>query len=159
MRTVRNITVAVSPELYRQTRLLAAEYDTTVTGLVAYLLERMPKALKAARFPVGGPQSAASGQPQSGGQIPASTANMPTPSPSPPPEKIALSGCEAVNPNLKPSLSVTCEGKPNSGTAPVAQYAEQDTQFKRLISKLKSAYWRCNPVKRAPAAPQQVVKL
>jgi len=55
MRTVRNITVAVTPELYRQTRLLAAEYDTTVTALVAYLLERMPYALKASRFPVGGP--------------------------------------------------------------------------------------------------------
>jgi hypothetical protein len=55
MRTVKNITVAVSPELYRQTRMLAAEYDSTVTAMVAYLLERMPKALKAARFPVGGP--------------------------------------------------------------------------------------------------------
>jgi hypothetical protein len=63
MRTRRNITVAVSPELYRQTRMLAAEYDATVTTLVAYLLERMPTALKAARFPVGGPQSAASAQP------------------------------------------------------------------------------------------------
>jgi hypothetical protein len=35
MRTIRNITVAVSPELYRQTRMLAAEYDSTVTAMVA----------------------------------------------------------------------------------------------------------------------------
>jgi hypothetical protein len=32
MRTVRNITVAVTPELYRQTRMLAAEYNSTVTA-------------------------------------------------------------------------------------------------------------------------------
>ena len=42
MRNVRSITEAVTPELYRQTRMLAVEYDTTVTALVAYLLERMP---------------------------------------------------------------------------------------------------------------------
>jgi hypothetical protein len=30
MRTVRNITVAVEPELYRQTRKIAADYDTTL---------------------------------------------------------------------------------------------------------------------------------
>lgn len=52
MRKVRNITVAVTPELHRQTRRLAAEMDTTVTALVAYLLERMPAALKAAGYPV-----------------------------------------------------------------------------------------------------------
>jgi hypothetical protein len=52
MREVRNITVAVTPELHRQTRKLAAEMDTTVTALVAYLLVRMPAALKAAGYPV-----------------------------------------------------------------------------------------------------------
>ena len=56
MRTVRNITVAVDPELYRQTRRLAAEYNTSVTGMVRYLLTAMPEALKAARFPGGCPQ-------------------------------------------------------------------------------------------------------
>jgi hypothetical protein len=34
MRTVRNITVAVDPELYRQTRRIAADYDTTVADRV-----------------------------------------------------------------------------------------------------------------------------
>jgi hypothetical protein len=57
MRKVRNITVAVDPELYRQTRRLAAEYDTTVTDMVRYLLERFPRALKESRYPGGRPQS------------------------------------------------------------------------------------------------------
>ena len=57
MRKVRNITVSVDPELYRQTRRLAAEYDTNVTDIVRFLLERLPGALKAARYPGGHPQS------------------------------------------------------------------------------------------------------
>jgi hypothetical protein len=54
MRTVRNITVCVSPELYRQTKQLAAKYDTTVTGVVAFLLERLPDAVARAAYPEGG---------------------------------------------------------------------------------------------------------
>ena len=56
MRTVRNITVCVSPELYRQTRRLAAEYNTSVTDRLRFLLLAMPEALKAARYPGGRPQ-------------------------------------------------------------------------------------------------------
>ena len=56
MRTVRNITVAVEPELYRQTRRIAADYDTTVTDMVRYLLVVLPEAVKAARYPGGRPQ-------------------------------------------------------------------------------------------------------
>jgi hypothetical protein len=56
MRTVRNITVAVPTELYRQTRKLAADYDSTVTDMVRYLLRALPEALKAARYPGGRPQ-------------------------------------------------------------------------------------------------------
>jgi hypothetical protein len=37
MRTVRNITVAVEPELYRQTRKIA-DYDTTITDMVRFPL-------------------------------------------------------------------------------------------------------------------------
>jgi hypothetical protein len=51
MRTVRNITVAVDPELYRQTRRIAAEYDTTVTDMVRFLLLVLPEAVKAVRYP------------------------------------------------------------------------------------------------------------
>jgi hypothetical protein len=36
MRTVRNITVAVDPELYRQTRRIAADYDATVADRVRW---------------------------------------------------------------------------------------------------------------------------
>ncbi len=46
MRQTKHITVAVPVDLYRQTRRLAAEYDTTVTALVAYLIERLPLHLK-----------------------------------------------------------------------------------------------------------------
>ena len=56
MRTVRNITIAVDPELYRQTRCLAAEYNTSITGMVRYLLGVLPEALKAARVHGGRPQ-------------------------------------------------------------------------------------------------------
>jgi hypothetical protein len=49
MRTVRNI--AVDPELYRQTRRIAAEYDTTVTDRVRFLLLSLPEAVKNARNP------------------------------------------------------------------------------------------------------------
>jgi hypothetical protein len=63
MRNVKNITVAVPVDLYRQTRKLAAEYDTTVTAMVAYLLQRLPDALKRAHFPVGGPKWAPATRP------------------------------------------------------------------------------------------------
>jgi hypothetical protein len=53
MRNVKHITV-VPLDLYRQTRRLAAEYDTTVTALVAYLLERLPIHVQKARLPKGG---------------------------------------------------------------------------------------------------------
>jgi hypothetical protein len=56
MRTVRNITVAVEPELYRQTHRIAAEYDTTVTDMVRFLLLVLPDAVKDARYPGGRPQ-------------------------------------------------------------------------------------------------------
>jgi uncharacterized DUF497 family protein len=49
MRKVRNITVEVSPETYRETRRLAADYETTVTAMVVYFLERMPLRLMKAR--------------------------------------------------------------------------------------------------------------
>ena len=55
MRKVKNITVCVTPEIYRQARHLAAEYNSTVSTIVAWLLERLPAALERTRFPKGGP--------------------------------------------------------------------------------------------------------
>ena len=129
MRTVRNITVAVSPELYRQTRMLAVEYDSTVTAMVAYLLAAMPRALKAARFPVGGPQSAASARPAPSANAPASSVNPPSP------EKIAHSGCAAVNPNLNPALSKACEDTLQGNTAPVQQYADTNQHISKDLQQ------------------------
>jgi hypothetical protein len=39
---MRNITVAVPDDVYRRARLWAAEHDTSVSAVVAYLLETMP---------------------------------------------------------------------------------------------------------------------
>ena len=69
MSKVKHITVAVSPELYRQTRHLAANHDTTVPELVKYLLLKLPEALKAARYP-GGPPRFASPPPPVGPSSP-----------------------------------------------------------------------------------------
>jgi len=44
-RITKHITVSVDARLYRETRQLAAEYDTTVTALVSYLIERLPRLL------------------------------------------------------------------------------------------------------------------
>lgn len=46
MREVRHITVAVTPDLYRQTRRIAADYDTTVTAIVADLLHKLPRLVR-----------------------------------------------------------------------------------------------------------------
>jgi len=56
MQRIRHITVAVSDDLYRQTRRLAAQYDTTVTEMVRFLLLTLPDAVEAALFPGGRPQ-------------------------------------------------------------------------------------------------------
>ncbi len=117
MRKVKNITVCVTPEIYRQTRHLAAEYDSTVSAIVAWLLQRLPAALERSRFPKGGPKPSASPAPAA---APAS-AGSPTPSPSSP-EKIAISGCETVTPHLTNDFSRACGNPADAVTAPVQLY-------------------------------------
>ena len=114
MRTVRNITVAVEPELYRQTRRIAADYDTTVTDMVRFLLLALPDAVKAARYPGGAPQfglavyrrdrAAASAPPA------ATSPNPPTPSP----EKSEISPCTPVNASKPHSLQQLARQQPAS---------------------------------------------
>ena len=48
----KQITVAVTPTHYCEIRMLAAELDTTVTHLVAYLPKRIPGALRPANHPI-----------------------------------------------------------------------------------------------------------
>ena len=98
MREVRHITVAVSPEIYCQSRKLAAEMDSTGTAMVAYLLQRFPSALKAAGYNVTAP-------PRASHPVASKT---PNPDPVPncqaceycakPPPQTAISGCETVKP-------------------------------------------------------------
>ena len=99
MRTVRNITVAVEPELYRQTRRIAADYDTTVTDMVRFLLLALPEAVKAARYPGGRPQfgRAAYLRDRAAASAPPATpaANPTTPSP----QKSEIPPCTPVNAN------------------------------------------------------------
>jgi hypothetical protein len=101
MRAVRNITVAVEPELYHQTRKTAAEYNTSVTDMVRFLLPILPEAVKAARYPGGRPQFGLAAAPA-----------QPTPST----EKSEISPCTPVNPAQPPSLSATCEARLPSRT-------------------------------------------
>jgi len=108
MRTVRNITVAVEPELYRQTRRIAADYDTTVTDMVRFLLLALPEAVKAARYPGGRPQfGLAAARAARAAAPPAAPApNPPAPSlpASPSPGKSEISPCTPVNPTNPVSL-------------------------------------------------------
>jgi len=102
MRKVKNITLCVSPAVYCQTRHLAADYDTTVSGIVAWLLERLPAALERTQFPKGGPR--------------------PTPSPSTE-ERSANFDCETVSSPVTPNLPRTCGQPPDVVTAPVQLYS------------------------------------
>ncbi len=108
MRTVRNITVAVEPELYRQTRKIAADYDTTVTDMVRFLLLVLPEAVKAARYPGGRPQFglAAARAARAAAPPAAPVPNPPAPSlpATPSPEKSEISPCTPVNPTKPVSL-------------------------------------------------------
>ncbi len=136
-RKVRNITVCVTPQIYRQTRHLAAEYDTTVSTIVAWLLQRLPAALERTHFPKGGPKPSAKPAPLPcspapslpASPTPSSTLTL-TPTPSPtltptpgltatPPGEIANPGCETVTPHLTKDFSVDCGEPADAATAPV----------------------------------------
>lgn len=68
---MRNITVTVSDETYRMARVWAAQRDTSVSCVVAYLLQTLPGIKRAAAAFAVKPIPAAS--------IPSSTADAPTP--------------------------------------------------------------------------------
>ena len=131
MRTVRNITVAVDPELYRQTRKIAADYDTTVTDMVRFLLLVLPEAVKAARYPGGRPQfglaAARAARAAASAPPPAPAINPPTPSPG----KSAISPCMPVNVSQPHSLQQLAVQKP----ARVQDKYSSISTLKAIISK------------------------
>jgi hypothetical protein len=135
MRTVRNITVAVEPELYRQTRRIAADYDTTVTDMVRFLLLVLPEAVKSARYPGGRPQfglAAARADRAAASAPPAATSpNPPTPSP----QKSEISLCTPVNANNQVSIQRLAEQQP----APVQDKYFSIAALKVFISKASRA--------------------
>ncbi len=138
MRTVRNITVAVEPELYRQTRKIAAEYDTTVTDMVRFLLLVLPEAAKSARYPGGRPQfgsaavRAAASAPPATPAINAPSAPLP---PSSSPEKSGISTCTPANANNQFSIQQLARQKP----APVQDKYSSISRLKSIISKALQA--------------------
>jgi len=96
MPTPRNITVAISPELYRQTRKIATEYDTSVTEMVRFLLLVLPDAIKEARFPGGRPLYAAAAAERR--QTAKTSAHTPANPPQNPQNEIQKDVCNPVKP-------------------------------------------------------------
>jgi hypothetical protein len=63
---MKNITVAVSDDAYRQARIWAAKNDTSVSAVVQDLLQNLPCLARAARaFTAGLPASSAGSRPPS----------------------------------------------------------------------------------------------
>ena len=116
MRTVRNITVCVSPEIYRQTKQLAAKYHTTVSGVVAFLLEPLPDALERARYPVGGVKRKSVSMPTAEPKR-KSSASMPTVSPSSMQASMAPQSPQAIATKELP------HAKPGDSSAPDSKLA------------------------------------
>jgi hypothetical protein len=131
MRTVRNITVAVDPELYRQTRKIAADYDTTVTDMVRFLLIALPEAVKAARYPGGRPQFGLAAACAAASAPPANPSAPPPPSP----ETSEISPCTLVN-AIQPNSPQQLAGQPS--TTAQDKYFSIST-IKSLISKALKA--------------------
>ena len=128
MRTVRNITVAVEPELYRQTRRIAADYDTTVTDMVRFLLLALPEAVKAARYPGGRPQFGLAAARAAASAQPATIAFNPS---SPSPEKSEILPCTPVNASKPHSLQQLARQQPVS----VQDKHSSIATIKSIISK------------------------
>jgi hypothetical protein len=125
MRNVKNITVAVSAELYRQTRKLAAEYDTTVTAMVAHLLQRLPDALERTQFPVCGPKRARATRANSHAtRIAAAWLDSANPSLVSAPTSSPKIACETVRPPLSHLLSMISDPILQAHAAAVFQYAD-----------------------------------
>jgi hypothetical protein len=128
MRTIRNITVAVEPELYRQTRRIAADYDTTVTDMVRFLLLALPEAVAAARYPGGRPQFGLAAARAAASALPAAISPAP---PIPSPEKNKIPPCTPVNPSNPQSQQQLARLEP----PPVQDKYFSIATLKAIISK------------------------
>jgi hypothetical protein len=152
MREVRHITVAVTPELYRQSRKLAAEMDSNVSSMVAYLLERFPSFLKGAGYkvtiPPGAPHHLPGRPPHGAPPAPnCQTCTRVAPPVSSTPEKAPISDCRAVKPSQPSNLSETSEARTHARTAAVRPYEGRNPNIPEYLSaKSESAYSRCTPV-------------
>jgi hypothetical protein len=137
MRKVKNITVCVSPEIYHEARLFAAEYDSTVSTVVAWLLPRLRVALERTHFPKGGPKPAAKPAPATDVLViahppctltpetctPTPETCTPTPENATPGGDAAKLGCETVPAHLTNDDSAACSHTADPVTAPVKLYS------------------------------------
>ena len=152
MRKVRHITVAVTPELYLQTRKLAAEMDSNVSAMVAHILERFPSYLKGSGYKVTIPPGAPHhlpGRPPHGAPpaLNCQTCARIAPPVSSTPEKAPISECTAVKPSQPTNHSATSEAHPHARTAAVRQYDSRNQNIPgSLQEESESAYSRCTPV-------------
>jgi hypothetical protein len=113
-----------------------------VTAMVAFLLQKLPDALKRAQFPVGGPKWAPATRPKPPAVRTAAAADPPTSSsigvpPSPP--NVAISPCEAVNPDLNHSLPTSSGASLHTNTAPVSQYADSNQYMNNDLPESRTA--------------------
>jgi hypothetical protein len=138
MRKTRKVTVNVPHDLYLQSRRLAAEYDTTLTAMVAYLLERLPRHLKNAGYPVGGPTRRVLG-PADLARVEAreeaekrarAAANAPKSAPSP--HAPAQQNAESLH---KAAISPTTSSESNTSVAPL----DAITAAVRLYDRITNA--------------------
>jgi len=151
MRKVKHITVSVTPELYRQTRTLAAEMDSNVSAMVAHLLQKFPSYLKACSYsvtvPLGAPCHRASSYPNRPQGTYCKGCGRYDEHPTPSPQEKAKSACTPVKPAQVPDLSKTSETPTQAHTAAVPQYADANSNTsKGLTADPKTAYSPCTPV-------------
>jgi hypothetical protein len=149
MRKVKNITVCVTPEIYREARHLAAEYDSTVSTMVAWLLPRMRVALERSRFPKGGPKPSTQPAPSLNALV-----TLPPPLPPTPPAlttetcnlkpenptpggHAAKLGCETVTPPLTNDFSAACSHSADPVTATVQLYSTANEHIKNDLPSVQ----------------------
>jgi|WetSurMetagenome_2_1015567.scaffolds.fasta_scaffold293414_2 hypothetical protein len=118
---MKNITVTVPDDVYRQARIWAAQRDTSISEIVRYILITLPTNKRAARgFPVSGSSSASSAH--APGQAPAQPAAQSPDPPATPPtpaEQMRVPDCETVEPITTLAISTTFTNHPHRNTETV----------------------------------------
>ena len=101
---MKNITVCVPDETYRRARVWAAERETSVSQIVAYLLETLPNIKRATRrFPIPGQPAPLAADP--GPTLPRSLGPLVPASDAHPPMQPQNPDCETVESSNQPPIN------------------------------------------------------